>query len=124
MTKSEFYKIWYSTRLPGQALNDHGYPNVVFKNTTITTEEEWEEFLQAEIDLAEFFKLSEEACKMAGVDYVKPYTQSRVYPEIEEQLDGIYKSLLAIKAAGVDLGAAGTDYLNSITAVKEKYPKN
>ena len=27
MTKSEFYKIWYSTRFEGQCLQEDGYPD-------------------------------------------------------------------------------------------------
>jgi hypothetical protein len=124
MTKSEFYKIWYSTRLSGQELNEEGYPNISFKSDLITTEEKWQEFLETEIDLDEFVKLSEEACEILGVEYVKPYKDARIYPQITEQLDGIYKSLLAIKNSGVGIGTEGTAYLDSITAVKEEFPKN
>lgn len=124
MTKSEFYKIWY-TRRPEQKLNKSGYPSdLFFKGELITTEKQWEEFLEAEIDLDEFVRLSEEACEILGVEYVKPYKLSRVYPNIGDQLDGIYKSLLAIKNSGVDLGPEGDDYLDSITQVKEQFPKN
>jgi hypothetical protein len=124
MTKSEFYKIWYSTRLPGQELNEEGYPNLTFKGDLITTEEKWQEFLETEINLEEFVRLSEEACEILGVEYVKPYKDARIYPQITEQLDGIYKTLLAIKNSGVGIGTEGTAYLDSITAVKEEFPKN
>jgi len=124
MTKSEFYKIWYSTRLDGQALNDSGYPNVIFKGESITTEERWQEFLETEIELDEFVRLSKEACEILEVEYVKLYKESRIYPQITDQLDGIYKSLLAIKNSGVDIGTDGDAYLDSITAVKEEFPKN
>lgn len=124
MTKSEFYKIWYSTRLPGQELNDSGYPNVIFKGESITTEEKWQEFLESEIELDEFVRLSKEACEILGIEYVKPYRQARIYPEITDQLDGIYKSLLEIKNSGVGIGTEGEAYLDSITAVKEQFPKN
>lgn len=124
MTKSEFYKIWYSTRFEHQTLQANGYPNVTFKGEFITTEEQWQEFLESEIELSEFVKLSEEACKILGVEYVKPYQQSRVYPDIREQLDGIYKSLKAIKDSGVAIGDEGDAYIAAISAVKEEFPKN
>lgn len=124
MTKSEFYKKWYSTRLEGQALQENGYPNVVFKGEQITTEEQWQEFLENEIDPSEFKRLSAEAAEILGEEYVQPYTQTRIYPDLAEQLDGVYKSLKAIKDSGVDLGAEGDAYIASITAVKEASPKN
>ena len=124
MTKSEFYKIWYSTRLPGQQLQEDGYPNVLFKNKYIVTEEQWLEFLETEIELDEFVRLSSEAAAIMGVEYVMPHTRARVYPKVDEQLDGIYKSLLALKTAGVSLGAEGDAYIASIKAVKDQFPKN
>ena len=124
MTKSEFYKKWYSTRLDNQSLQENGYPNVSFKGDLISTEEQWQEFLEAEIELDEFKKLSAEAAEMLGEEYVQPYTKARIYPDLTEQLDGVYKSLKAIKDSGVDLGTEGDEYLASITAVKEASPKN
>jgi len=124
MTKSEFYKKWYSTRLENQSLQENGYPNVSFKGDLISTEEQWQEFLEAEIELDEFKKLSAEAAEMLGEEYVQPYTQARIYPDLTEQLDGVYKSLKAIKDSGVDLGTEGNAYIDSITAVKEANPKN
>ena len=124
MTKSEFYKKWYSTRLDGQALQENGYPNVVFKGDLIANEEQWEEFLENEIDPNEFKRLSAEAAEILGEDYVQPYTETRIYPGLDEQLDGVYKSLKAIKDSGVDLGTEGNAYVDSITAVKEASPKN
>jgi len=124
MTKSEFYKKWYSTRLENQSLQENGYPNVSFKGELISTEEQWQEFLEAEIELDEFKKLSAEAAEMLGEEYVQPYTQARIYPDLTEQLDGVYKSLKAIKDSGVDLGTEGNAYIDSITAVKEANPKN
>jgi len=124
MTKSEFYKKWYSTRLDNQSLQENGYPNVSFKGDLISTEEQWQEFLEAEIELDEFKKLSAEAAEMLGEEYVQPYTQARIYPDLTEQLDGVYKSLKAIKDSGVDLGTEGNAYIDSITAVKEANPKN
>lgn len=124
MTKSEFYKIWYSTRLDGQTLQANGYPNVSWKGDHITDEEQWQEFLQNEIELDEFVKLSKEACEILGAVYVEPYWKTRSYPDIGNQLDGIYKSLKAIKQSGVDIGADGENYLASITKVKEDSPKN
>ena len=124
MTKSEFYKKWYSTRLENQSLQENGYPNVSFKGELISTEEQWQEFLEAEIELDKFKKLSAEAAEMLGEEYVQPYTQARIYPDLTEQLDGVYKSLKAIKDSGVDLGTEGNAYIDSITAVKEANPKN
>lgn len=124
MTKSEFYKIWYSTRLPGQCLQEDGYPNVVFKGKYIITEDQWLEFLETEIEVDEFARLSPDAAAMLGREYVVPYTQSRVYPDANEQLDGIFKSLLALKTAGISLGAEGDAYIASVKAVKDKFPKN
>jgi hypothetical protein len=124
MTKSEFYKIWYSTRLPGQCLQEDGYPNVLFKGKYIITEEQWLEFLETEIELDEFVRVSPDAAAMMGVEYVVPYTQARVYPDPNEQLDGIFKSLLALKTAGISLGAEGNAYIASVKAVKDQFPKN
>lgn len=123
MTKSEFYKIWY-TRLDGQNLNESGYPDVLFLGKPITTEKQWQKFLENEVDLDEFVKLSEEACEILGVKYEKPHQQARIYPEITDQLDGIYKCLMSIKNSGIDIGEEGNSYLDSITAVKEQFPKN
>lgn len=124
MNKSEFYKVWYSTRFEHQELNEHGYPNVLFKGEEITTEEQWQEFLENELELEEFSRMSSEACDVLGIEYVKPYTLSREYPLMGEQLDGIYKCLMAVKSSGVDLGEEGNAYLDSITTVKETFPKN
>jgi hypothetical protein len=124
MTKSEFYKKWYSTRLENQTLQENGYPNVLFKGDIISNEDEWNEFLENELEPAELAKVSSEAADMLGVEYVQPYWQTRIYPEITEQLDGIYKSLKAIKDSGTSLGDEGDAYLDAITAVKEGSPKN
>src|SRR6056300_1482256 len=124
MTKSEFYKKWYSTRFEHQALQENGYPNIEFKGELITTEDQWQEFLELEIETSEFAKINEEAAIMLGVEYVVPYQEARIYPELGEQLDGVYKSLKAIKDSGVDLGTEGNAYVDSITAVKEASPKN
>jgi hypothetical protein len=122
-TKSEFYKIWYSTRHENQSLQDNGYPNITAFGSLVDTEEKWEKFLENEIDLEEFIKLSEEACEILEVEYVTPHTRSRIYPQIGEQLDGIYKAILAIKNSGVDLGSEGDAYLDAISEVKEQFPK-
>jgi hypothetical protein len=124
MTKSEFYKIWY-TRRPEQELSEKGYPSdLTFMGDPITTEKQWQKFLESEIDLEEFVKFSEEACEILGVEYVRPYKADRIYPNIGDQLDGIYKSLLAIKNSGVDIGPEGDEYLDSITQVKEQHLNN
>lgn len=124
MTKSEFYKKWYSERLENQTLQENGYPNVEFKGDLITTEEQWQEFLETEIEPSEFAKLSPEAADMLGLEYVTPHWISRVYPDVGEQLDGIYKSLKAIKDSGVSIGTDGEEYVDSITAIKTEFPKN
>lgn len=123
MTKSEFYKQWYS-RLDHQTLQENGYPNVEFKGDIITTEDLWTEFLEAELEPAELAKLSEEAADMLGVEYVEPYWKNRIYPEVGDQLDGIYKSLKAIKDSGVDIGTEGSAYVDEITTIKTENPKN
>lgn len=124
MTKSEFYKKWYSERLDGQTLQENGYPNIETKGELITTEEQWQEFLVNEIEPSEFAKVNQEAAEMLGVAYVEPYWKMRIYPELGEQLDGIYKSLKAIKDSGVSIGADGEEYVDSITAIKTEFPKN
>lgn len=124
MTKSEFYKQWYSTRFETQTLQENGYPNVEFKGDIITTEDQWTEFLETELEPAELAKLSEEAADMLGVEYVEPYWKTRIYPEVGDQLDGIYKSLKAIKDSGVDLGTDGSAYIDEITTIKTENPKN
>ena len=124
MTKSEFYKKWYSERLENQTLQENGYPNVEFKGDLITTDDQWQEFIESELEPSEFAKINQEAADMLGVEYVTPYWQSRVYPEIGEQLDGIYKALKTLKDSGVDVGTDGESYLASITSVKEEFPKN
>ena len=124
MTKSEFYKKWYSTRFEHQTLQENGYPNVDFKGDIITTEDQWTEFLETELEPAELAKLSEEAANMLGVEYVEPYWKTRIYPEVGDQLDGIYKSLKAIKDSGVDLGTDGSAYIDEITTIKTENPKN
>lgn len=123
MNKSEFYKKYY-TRQEGQCLNEHGYPNIMFVDGAITNEAQWNKFLETEIEVDEFLRLSPDACTVAGVEYVMPYTQARRYPSEGEQLDGIYKSLLALKESGINLGTAGNEYLDSITAIKTEFPKN
>jgi hypothetical protein len=124
MTKSEFYKIWYSTRLEGQCLQEDGYPNVQWQGKYVTTEEQWLAFLENEVELAEFVRLDADAAAIMGQEYVMPYTRARVYPDQNEQLDGIYKSLLALKTAGISLGTEGDAYIASVKAVKDQFPKN
>ena len=124
MTKSEFYKIWYSTRLPGQTLQEDGYPNVQWQGKYIITEEQWLAFLENEIELDEFVRLSSEAAAIMGQEYVMPYNRQRVYPEVTDQLDGIFKSLMELKTAGNSLGAEGDAYLASLKALKDQFPKN
>jgi hypothetical protein len=122
MTKSEFYKIWYTRNETD--LNSQGYPDIVMGEGKITTEEQWTAFLENELELEDFARLDEEACGIMGVTYDKPYTLSREYPNEGDQLDGIYKALMAVQASGIDLGTDATAYLDSVTAVKTEFPKN
>ena len=142
MNKSDFYKIWYSNR--GFASSTHGYPMVKFAKyanpddndpeyvpptsngaiSVVQTEEDWNKFLETEVEVSDLCRHSEEACEIAGVVFEKPYEQARIYPQIGNQLDDIYKSLKALKDSGIDLGADGNAYVDSITQIKETYPKN
>ena len=122
MEKSEFYKLWY-TRQDGAVLNEYGFPPVLWLAQPVITEEQWTDFLELEPEVEDFVKLSEEAAEVAGVPFVAPHVIVRKYPEPTDQLDGIYKALLAIKESGIDIGTAGTEYLDSITAVKTSVPK-
>jgi hypothetical protein len=122
MTKSEFYKIWYTRNETD--LNTQGYPDIIFLGENITTEDQWTAFLKDELELEDFARLDEEACGIMGVTYDKPYTLSRMYPTDGDQLDGIYKALMAVQASGIDLGTDATAYLDSVTAVKTEFPKN
>ena len=122
MNKSEFYKQWL-TRLPGVDLNEYGYPPVLWKGFPITTEQEWQDFLLLENEVEDFHKISKDAAEFSGKTYVAPHSVVRVYPDHTDQLDGIYKALLALKNAGQDLGPAGNAYIDSISAVKTQFPK-
>jgi hypothetical protein len=124
MTKSEFYKKWYTREGQERDLNQQGYPNLSFMGEIITTEDQWTAFLENELELEDFARLDEEACGIMGVTYAKPYTLSRDYPNEGDQLDGIYKALIAVQASGIDLGTDATAYLDSVTAVKTEFPKN
>jgi hypothetical protein len=121
MNKSDFYKTWYVRH--GQPLNEYGYPPVLWQALPITDETEWQAFLQMEPDPEDFVLYNEEAANHAGVPYTKPHKYARTYPALAEQLDGIYKALMAVKASGMDLGAEGNAYLDSITAIKTAHPK-
>jgi hypothetical protein len=122
MDKSEFYKLWH-TRQEGAVLNEYGFPPVLWLAQPITTEEQWTDFLNLEMEPVEFAKLDKDAADMLGIPFVLPHVLVRKYPEPTDQLDGIYKALLAIKESGIDIGTAGTEYLDSITAVKTSVPK-
>jgi hypothetical protein len=141
MNKSDFYKIWHGKR--GYALSVHGYPMVPFakyadhdnndpeyvpseqeKNPVVETEADWNKFLETEVEVSDLCRNSEEACNIAGVTYEKPYEQARLYPDPGDQLDNIYKALKVLKDSGTDLGTEGNSYVDSITQIKETYPKN
>lgn len=122
MDKSEFYKKWY-TRHEGVELNEHGFPPFKVGDFDITTEEQWNDFLRLEMEPVELAKLDKDAADILGIIFVAPHVLVRKYPDPGEQLDGIYKALLAIKESGIDVGTAGIEYLDSITAVKTSVPK-
>lgn len=139
MDKSDFYKIWYGNR--GYALSEFGYPMIPFAKRAnldhdpdyvpdedvedfVETEADWILFLKTEVEVSDLCRMSEEACDIAGVVYVKPYEQARIYPNPNDQLDSIYKSLKTLMDSGLDLGVEGNAYVDSITEIKETYPKN
>lgn len=140
MTKSEFYILWYHNR--GYELSDFGYPMVNFNKfanddndpnyipsddeaeAKVITEADWNKFLETEVEISDLCRHSEEACEIVGIAYQKPYEYARIYPEIGNQLDDIYKSLKTLKDSGIDLGVDGNNYVDSITNIKESNPKN
>lgn len=125
MDKSTFYKAWL-TRHPGHELNEYGYPPTLWLAQPITTEEQWQAFLVMQPDVEVITALDGTAAQLAGVSFVRPYTIARSadYPILNDQLDAIYKALMAIKTAtGVDYGQAADAIFNQIAEVKAKYPK-
>lgn len=126
MDKSEFYKSWY-TKEWNTELNEFGFPPppILWLAEPITTQEQWDQFLELEPSVEDFLKTCPEASAHANVPFVRPHTYSRAeaYPDVKDQLDGVYKALLAIKASGIDLGSDAHAYLDSITAVKTEFPK-
>lgn len=123
-TKSEFYKIWY-VRFDHQSLNAEGYPShLSWGDGYITTKAQWDGFVDNEPEIEDFVRWDEDAANLQEVPFVRPYDRAREYPNEGDQLDGIYKALLAVKASGINLGSAADAYLDSITAVKTEFPKN
>lgn len=55
---------------------------------------------------------------------VSMYAQKRIdeYPPISDQIDAIKKGFDALRDSGIELPAATTEWLDSIQAVKDKYP--
>jgi hypothetical protein len=105
--------------------NDPEYvPGEQEKSPVVETEADWILFLETEVEVADLCRDSVEACDIAGVTYEKPYDQARSYPEAGNQLDNIYKALKVLKDSGTDLGTEGSSYVDSITLIKETYPKN
>lgn len=45
------------------------------------------------------------------------------YPEKDDQIDAIWKTFRYLSDNGVDLGPDGKEMLDTIFAIKEKYPK-
>ena len=66
----------------------------------------------------------EKSCSILGTTFL-PLGYNRVgeYPEIKDQLDGIYKALKAISASGISLGADADAYIASVDKVKVDFPK-
>lgn len=139
MTKSEFYIAWHTHK--GCELSTAGYPKLSFAKHAnpddndptwvpsdepmfIETEDDWNQYLLTEPEVEFLCRHDPEACEIAGVEFQTPYTQSRRYPNIGDQLDNIYKTLKTLKDAGVDLGEAGASYVDAITLIKETFPKN
>ena len=122
MNKSEFYKKWYTEgRDPAVSLNSDGYPPCGFLGEEITTEAQWTAFLANELDLDVFKRLDEKACELMGETYAKPYTMSRQYAELTDQLDQLYHDIDDGKL-GAD-AKTGSWYL-AVKAVKDEFPKN
>jgi thymidylate synthase len=61
----------------------------------------------------------------AADEIANGYKTRRVseYPAISDQIDSIYKALLHLQDNGTDIGMVGSEWLESIRAIKEKYPK-
>lgn len=55
----------------------------------------------------------------------KTYIENRInsYPDIGDQLDAIWKTLNQMRLNGQELPQEGDDMLNTILAIKKKYPK-
>ena len=131
MNKSDFYKKWYSEK-KGYALNSAGYPagdiangaGLEWLGAEITTAELWTAFVDNEPDLDMFKRFDKDAYVMDGgveADYKRPHEFERVYPDIPEQLDTLYKD--------IDAGKLGTDaktgdWYTAVKAVKDGTPKN
>ena len=120
LSKSEFYLKWYSEEC-GRELNEHGYPPCGFKGKEIETAEEWTEYLETEIELDDFVRMSPRAAEIMEVTYVKPYRQARLYDELGDQLDQLYHD--------VDAGKFGADaktgaWFAAVKKVKDDFPKN
>tara|TARA_E500000331_G_scaffold302819_1_gene304952 strand:- start:605 stop:973 length:369 start_codon:yes stop_codon:yes gene_type:complete len=122
MNKSEFYKKWYTeARDPAVQLNSDGYPPCGHLGKEITTEEQWTRFLQDELELDVFKRLDEKACEIMGETYSKPYTMSREYADLGDQLDQLYHDIDDGKL-GAD-AKTGSWYL-AVKKVKDDFPKN
>jgi len=119
--KSAFYKA-YHTRAEDKELNKFGYPaHLEISGEAITTEAQWQAYLETEIELSDRFNNDPDACEMCGLEYVSDNIDLRqsAYPAVEDQLDGIYKAFKKLKESGIDIGESGEEYLESIDKVKE-----
>lgn len=124
MNKSEFYKKWYTEeRAIAVELNSDGYPPCKFRDEDITTEEQWTEFLEAELELDDFKRLDERVLAILepSTAWVPPYETVRAYGPFSEQLDQLYHDIDDGKL-GAD-AKTGSWYL-AIKKVKDDTPKN
>jgi len=122
MNKSEFYLKWYSEHV-NKELNAQGYPQQIFKGEDITTEAQWTEFLETELELDLIKRINPEAFEILEPSgtYVKPHESAREYPPFGEQLDTLYKDVDAGKF-GTD--AKTSDWYTAVKKVKDDTPKN
>lgn len=110
MTKREYYL-------------ENVYGGIIPNKIIITPDGEQE----VQMTEAEFDEMIENSLEIEERETNKEYIAQRVgeYPFDEDQLDAIYKGFKAIKDSGlIDLGEDCNQWIDSITTIKEKYPKN
>lgn len=59
------------------------------------------------------------------IRHIEPHgpLRSKVYPEVGDQLDAIFKMACALKEQGISLPADTLAWIDQCQAVKETYPK-